>query len=177
VDVGCGQGHFLTYCTLMGFQSLVGLDPSLRGLRRAQSILPGTVVLIQARAEELPVRFCQGIVVLDVLYLLDRQKQESFLARAAAVLPPQGRLLIKTMAPEKRIRQRINRLQEHIAVKMLRITLGDAFQFRTREDWVSLCERNGFQAEVIPLWTGYLHPHVLVVATRTTEQVHGPNHE
>ena len=171
VDIGCGQGHFLKYCSLLGYHSLVGLDPSLRGLRRARSTLARAVILVQARAEDLPVQACQGIVALDVLYLLDREKQESFLARAAAVLPSQGLLLIKTMAPERCIQQWINRLQEHIAVKMLRITMGSTFCFRTQEDWVSLCERMGFHAEVIPLWKGYLHPHVLVVARRTTEQV------
>lgn len=171
VDVGCGQGHFLQYCALAGFRSLVGLDPSMRGLRRARSAVPSGVVLVQARAEELPIHSCQGIVALDVLYLLDREKQEAFLARAAAALPPRGLLLIKTMASEKRIRQWINRLQEHIAVKILRITLGDTFQFRTCNGWISLCERMGFHAQVIPLWTGYLHPHVLIVATRTAERV------
>jgi SAM-dependent methyltransferase len=169
VDAGCGQGHFLQYCALAGFRPLLGFDPSMRGLRRASSALSPEIALVQARAEQLPVRACQAIVALDVLYLLDQDKQETFLARASVVLPPGGVLLIKTMDPERRLRQLLNRAQEHVAVKMLHITMGDTFHFRTCTDWVALCERLGFHARVVPLWRGYLHPHVLIAARRAAQ--------
>jgi len=166
LDVGCGQGHFLRYCSFIGHKNLIGVEPSLRGLRRGRLILPEEVALIQAKAEEIPVSICTAIVALDVLYLLSPVKQEAFLDQAASILPPGGILLIKTMDPKRKVRQFFNRFQETLAVRIFRLTLGKDFFFRQTSQWVDLCEKRGFKAEVIPLWNGYLHPHVLIKATR-----------
>ncbi len=166
LDVGCGQGHFLRYCSFIGHKNLIGVEPSLRGLRRGREILPKEVALIQARAQELPISICTTIVALDVLYLLSPSKQERFLDQAALTLPPGGVLLIKTMDPKREVRQFFNRFQETLAVRIFRLTMGKDFFFRQTSQWVDLCEKRGFKAEVVPLWKGYLHPHVLIKATR-----------
>jgi len=164
VDVGCGQGHFLRYCHERGMRRLVGLELSGRSLARASTCLPTSVRLVQGRAQELPVRRAAAIVALDVLYLLEPEQQEMFIAAAASALRPGGLLLIKTMEPTREIRQMANRLQEWLAVRVLHITLGRDFFFRSASEWVALCQSHGMQAYDVPLWRGYLHPHVLIVA-------------
>ncbi len=166
VDVGCGQGHFLRYCHELGHRRLVGIEPSPRALARARKCLPAHVALVRGRAEALPLREAATVAALDVLYLLEPQGQEMFIAQAASVLRRGGLLLIKTMEPSRTVRQMVNRIQEWIAVKVLRITLGRDFSFRTARDWVALCEAQGLHAQTVPLWRGYLHPHVLIVARR-----------
>lgn len=164
VDVGCGQGHFLRFCHERGVRRLVGIEPSLRGLSRARRCLPPHVLLVHGCAQHLPVRKVDCVVALDVLYLLEHRQQEMFIAAVASALRPGGVLLVKTMDPGRRYRQAINRLQEWCAVKVLRITLGRDFFFRSVDEWVSLCERYGMRARGVPLWRGYVHPHVLIVA-------------
>ncbi len=166
IDVGSGQGHFLLYCAHRGFRKLVGIEPSLDGLRRARAVLPDTVLLAQGRAQSLPISRCAAVTALDVMYLVDPAGQEVFLARVFELLEPGGVLLLKTMDPSRRLRQFVNTLQETLAVKVLGITLGGEFHFRRAEEWVTLCERSGFIAKAVPLWHGYLHPHLLIVAVR-----------
>ncbi|MCU0611650.1 MAG: class I SAM-dependent methyltransferase [Candidatus Eisenbacteria bacterium] len=166
VDVGCGQGHFLRYCLETGHQRLIGVELSSRSLTRARVCLPPAVRLVRAAAETLPLRGAACVVVLDVLYLLEPRSQEMFLASAAVALQPGGFLIIKTMEPSRRIRQTLNRLQEWLAVRVLHITLGRDFHFRSSTEWVSLCRRHGMSAYSVPLWRGYVHPHVMIVARR-----------
>ncbi|MBN1424998.1 class I SAM-dependent methyltransferase [Candidatus Fermentibacteria bacterium] len=176
VDIGCGQGHFLRYCHEIGKRELVGIEPSARSLSRARCCLPPGVALVQAWAEELPVRNVACAVVLDVLYLLEPDRQEVFIAAIASALQPGGLLFIKTMEPARTIRQTVNRFQEWLAVRVLRITLGREFFFRSSSEWVALCRRHGLQAKSVPMWRGYLHPHVLIVArcgNHVSDRMHG----
>lgn len=166
VDVGCGQGHFLRYCHERGMRRLVGIEPSPQGARRARRLLPSSVLVVRGVAQRLPIARASAVVAADVLYLLEPSHQEAFIAQAAGALQPGGTLVIKTMEPSRRIRQALNRAQEWLAVKVLGITWGHQFCFRRSEEWARLCRQEGLEPTVLPLWRGYLHPHVAIVARK-----------
>jgi len=166
VDIGCGQGHFLAYCRQKGYQGLVGIEPSTRATRRARSILPPGVAIIAGNAATLPLRSCRALVIIDVLYLMSPEDQVSFVSYAASIIESGGVLLVKTMDPTRRVRQKLNVIQEFIAVKLLGITLGSTFHFRTPGEWIDIMEKHGLEAYSIPLWKWFIHPHVLIVGRR-----------
>jgi len=166
IDVGCGQGHFLAYCRLGGFQHLAGVEPSSRATHRARSILPSDTAVIRGDASALPLKKCRALVAIDVLYLMSPDDQVSFIRDAASILEPGGMVLVKTMDPTQRFRQMFNVIQEILAVRLLRITMGSAFSFRTPEEWIEVMEQHGLEAHSIPLWKWFIHPHVLIVGRR-----------
>jgi hypothetical protein len=63
----------------------------------------------------------------------------------------------------------LNRLEETLAVRVLRLTRSDGsrhFYFRTRAEWCALLGRLGLVVETIPLDHHYYHPHVLFIARK-----------
>jgi O-methyltransferase involved in polyketide biosynthesis len=106
------------------------------------------------------------VTVLDVLYLVPYDVQERLLAACATRLAPGGVIVLKETAEVPRWKAWLNRVEETLAVRVLRLTVGGRFYFRTRADWHALFERLGFAVETIPLDRGYYHPHVLFVARK-----------
>ena len=109
-----------------------------------------------------------AITVVDVLYLLAADAQRDLLERAAAQLAPGGRLLVKEMAPEPRWKARWNEAQETLAVKVVGFTASEStgFTFVPPAEMQAWLEGAGLAVEAVPLDRGYLHPHLLLVASR-----------
>jgi 2-polyprenyl-6-hydroxyphenyl methylase/3-demethylubiquinone-9 3-methyltransferase len=172
VDLGCGHGHWT--CALaeaVPRRQVVGVDPAMRKLSIARAVagqLPN-VHFVRGSVLSNPVTGpCQALLLIDVLYLLSRVQQEQVLRDCYDRLAPGGTLLIKTMDTNRRWKAALNRLEEWLAVRVLRIThsSGEAFVFRPPSEWAALCERGGFETLTVRLDEGYYHPHAAIVGVR-----------
>jgi 2-polyprenyl-3-methyl-5-hydroxy-6-metoxy-1,4-benzoquinol methylase len=171
VDLGCGHGH-LAHALAMESPArrIVGVDPSARKLSIASaSATSRHVHFVRASALSNPVAGpCQAILLVDVLYLLSRAQQEQVLLDCYDRLAPGGTLLIKTVDVRPAWKAMLNRIEEWLAVRVLRITHCEAgtFAFRPLSEWAALCARIGFETLIVRLDQGYPHPHGAVVGVR-----------
>jgi len=172
LDLGCGHGLLANAIALDGpARRVVGVDPAARKLRtaRATGAATGRVCFVQGDAVHNPVVGpCQAILIVDVDYLLTPRQQEEVLRACYDRLTPGGVLILKTMDVRPRWKLTLNRVEEWLAVRVLRITLGRerAFTFRPLEEWVALFEEIGFRTQALRLDRGYVHPHAAVIGVR-----------
>ncbi len=169
-SVGCGFGLLETDLARGSSSRLViGVDDDPRKIRVAQALAAdvsnaryGTGRLFDVLdPADRPV----AILAVDVFYLIPHDAQEEFMRRARERLAPGGRLIVKDMAETPRVKAAWNRVQETLAVRVLRITRGADFHFRTVASFVDLFRRHGFHVAVTPLHRGYVHPHCLFIGT------------
>jgi SAM-dependent methyltransferase len=172
VDLGCGHGVFANALALESAgRYVVGVERSackLAAARATQSVT-GRVRFVQGDALANPVAGrCRAILLIDVLYLLAPQQQEQALRACSDRLEPGGVLLLKTMDDHPWWKVAANRLEEWLAVRVLRLTLGGEgkFAFRPLAEWAELCQAMGFETQVVCLDRGYYHPHGAIVGTR-----------
>jgi len=171
VDLGCGHGLFANALALESPERfVVGVEPAARKVALARAARParGRVEFVQGDALSPPLAGpWQAALLIDVLYLFDPHRQERLLRTCADRLAPGGVLVLKEMDERPRWKARLNWLEEWLAVRVLRITLGgSAFTFRPLAEWAALCQRLGFETRVVRLDRGYYHPHGVVVGVR-----------
>jgi trans-aconitate methyltransferase len=165
IDLGCGHGLFTHLVARESPQREVyGVDLDARKIEIAQqAVLPNLHFRVGDIADvEIPP--AQAVTILDVFYLVPYDAQERLLKICWDRLASGGVLLLKDMAEKPRWKAWLNWVEEVLAVRVLRITLGGAFYFRPCAEWQALFRRFGFAVETIPLDRGYYHPHVLFVA-------------
>ena len=122
----------------------------------------------KSHVAEVDVPLPQAVTILDVFYLIPCEIQERLLGVCVGNLAPGGVIVLKEMAERPRWKVWLNWLEETLAVRVLRITVGSKFYFRTRADWQAIFQRLGFTVETIPLDRGYYHPHVVFVARKSS---------
>lgn len=168
VDLGCGHGLFSSLLAQQSLQRrVIGIDLDAHKIEVAQTVkLPNLTYQVgDIAAANVPP--AQAVTILDVFYLLPYDAQEKLLQVCAEKLAPGGVILLKDMAEKPRWKVWMNWLEEFMAVRVLRITLGSEFYFRPRVEWQALFQELGFTVETIPLDRGYYHPHVLFVARKS----------
>jgi len=172
VDLGCGHGVFAhTLAIESPKRCVVGMEPSPRKLAAARiaRLSTGHASFVQGDALAPPVAgLCRAVLLIDVLYLLTPLEQEQALRISFDLLETGGVLVLKTMDDRPRWKAALNRLEEWLAVHVLRVTMskGGAFTFRSLSEWDALCKTIGFETQVMRLDRGYYHPHGVVVGTR-----------
>jgi SAM-dependent methyltransferase len=165
VDLGCGHGLFtLLLARASADRQVIGIDLDARKIAVARQVRLPNLRFEVGDIGQVEVPSAQAVTILDVLYLVPYDIQERLLVACADRLAPGGVIILKETAEVPRWKAWLNRLEETLAVRALRITVGGTFYFRTRADWQALLERLGFAVETIPLDRGYYHPHVLFVA-------------
>jgi len=173
VDIGCGHGLWGFYMARLRPQAIiVGIDPDEEKIALAEQIARRLRMkntrFVAGAGEASSIPSARFISAIDVLYLLPYPEQERLLARAVGALEPGGRLLLKEMSERPRWKFVWNWLEEWLAVRMLGLTLGRKFYFRTVEDWRVLLASLGLSVTIRRLDAGYLHPHVLFVGEKKT---------
>jgi cyclopropane fatty-acyl-phospholipid synthase-like methyltransferase len=108
-----------------------------------------------------------GIVIVDVLYLLGRRAALEVLDAAAGALVAGGVLVVKEVDTRPRWKYRIAAAQEFLATKVLRITKGTQVEFVPPAVFADRLRDHGLRVEQRPCDRGRLHPHHLIVATKT----------
>jgi len=160
LEIGCGHGVFATLAAARGVPRVVGVEPDMRKMGRVDrfELVVGYDTTIRGTFEV--------IALLDVLYAIPSTEWDALLARAHARLAPGGTLLIKEQDPAS-VKNRWNRAQEWISMKILRITLANAFDYESREAFTARLSRLGFRDVTSKrVDFGYPHPHLLYVARK-----------
>jgi 2-polyprenyl-3-methyl-5-hydroxy-6-metoxy-1,4-benzoquinol methylase len=169
LEIGCGHGLFSTYAALSAAERTVhgvDIDPGkIAAARAASHHLGDRVSFAVAPSGAVPHGPWDGVVIVDVLYLLPEEEQRRLLLEALATVAPGGVLAVKEMSPEPAWKARWNEAQETLAVKLLRITEGGSFHFVPPARISAWLRAEGATVREQRLDTGRVHPHHLVVAT------------
>ena len=170
LDIGCGYGHFGVYFTSRFPQArLWGCDPDQAKIavaRLAQNQRRRYFAGACTEVPQLPPSF-DGIVILDILYLMPPDLQEETLAWAASRLKSPGSLVIKTIDPGQGWRSLLANLQEWVMVKLLRKTYSSG-AFAAGQDpsiYTNLLGKMGIACRIIPL-PGNRTPSVLITGKK-----------
>ncbi|MDQ2978273.1 MAG: class I SAM-dependent methyltransferase [Acidobacteriota bacterium] len=174
LDYGCGHGAFAAWLAMLSPERAVeGVDVDAEkiaaagGAARAAAAagVPAPRFRRIARGE-FPQESWDAVLFVDVLYLLPPEEQEQLLRVAARSLAPGGILLVKEVGARPRWKALWNRVQETIAVRILRITQGGPLRILAPELHAAWLESEGLEVESLSADRGYLHPHHLLAARR-----------
>jgi 2-polyprenyl-3-methyl-5-hydroxy-6-metoxy-1,4-benzoquinol methylase len=167
LEVGCGHGLFSTYVAqrVPGVE-VHGVDIDADKIAVAtRSTASGRLSFAVAESGVLPAGPWDAVVLVDVLYLLDEAGQRALLESCAAVLAPGGVLVVKDMSTRPRWKAWVNRAQETLSVRVLRITAGSAhFAFVEPDQRARWLQAAGLlDVRSRRLDRGRAHPHHLLV--------------
>ncbi|HJQ35525.1 MAG TPA: class I SAM-dependent methyltransferase [Thermoanaerobaculia bacterium] len=158
LEVGAGHGVF---SRLAGLPRVVAVEPDLRKMGPVEG-----VQLIVGYDETVRGQF-DVVAMMDVLYAIPMASWDALLSRLHERLAPGGTLLIKEQDPSS-IKNRWNRAQEWISMRLLRITMANAFDYESREAFAARLTRLGFRdVSSKRVDFGYPHPHLLFIARKS----------
>jgi SAM-dependent methyltransferase len=160
LEIGGGHGLFSRLAADRGVRAFA-VEPDLRKLH------PVPRVRMIAGYDDCIRGTFDAIAIVDVLYAIPREEWDELLARCFSRLNPGGTLIVKEMDPSAKWKNRWNRMQEWLSVKLLKITLARTFNYETTAAFTARLERLGFEdVRVRRVDFLYPHPHVVYVATR-----------
>ena len=172
LEVGCGHGLISAYLAAASpSRSVLGTDIDARKIAiaaHASSHVPPETRLefVQRPAGDLPDGEWDAIVIVDVLYLLDREAERALLDQCLKALAPGGRLVLKETDVLPRWKHRVAKLQELVATRVLRITEGASLSFTPISELEAMLREWGLDVRTTAVHKGYLHPHTLIAAER-----------
>jgi len=169
VDLGCGNGLFSNILKLgSSARRITGFDLDkkkiriARGTQKARSYLDFQV----GNITEMNYPHADVFTLIDVLYLIPFDKQEIILKKCHSVLDKGGILIIKEMDTKPAWKYCWNLIQETVAVKMVGLTLGEKFYFRSQEEFLKILNDVGFKVNPVRLDKGYCYPHIIFVCNK-----------
>lgn len=174
LDYGCGHGAFTAWLAMLsGERAVQGVDVAAEKIAAAGSAARAAVAagvpaprFRRIARGEFPQGSWDAVLFVDVLYLLPPEEQERLLRVAARSLAPGGILLVKEVGVRPRWKAVWNRMQETIAVRVLRITQGGPLRILAPDLHAAWLESEGLEVESLSADRGYLHPHNLLAARR-----------
>jgi 2-polyprenyl-3-methyl-5-hydroxy-6-metoxy-1,4-benzoquinol methylase len=144
LEVGCGHGLVSAYLALSaGGRDVTGVDIDARKIAvasHAQSHADPTTAHLHfehTEAGSLPAGPWDAIVIVDVLYLLDRPDEQALLHECLGRLADDGVLVLKETDVVPRWKHWFAKAQEVVATKILRITAGSSLSFSRSRPWPS----------------------------------------
>lgn len=153
VDLGCGHGLFANVLREASERRRVlGVDVDERKIAVAKRTeREGLRFAVGDIVREVPPP-CDGVTIVDVLYLLPFEEQEQVLANCAGALPEGGQLVVKAQEARLDPRYALTYGQELVATR-LGLTVGGRgrFFFPTREQAFDMFASSGFAAEAIAM--------------------------
>lgn len=175
LDLGCGHGCFLALARAARPDlELVGLDLSeqkIDGARKAFGASTYPVRELSVRdIADFPALSVDTITILDVLYLVPMERWDGILQRCHDCLRPGGTLLLKEMDRTITWKFAVLYVEETLAVRVLGLTRGGAFNFPPPAQVRLRLERAGFKVEQCPIDRGYFVPHLLWIARKHASQ-------
>lgn len=88
IDVGCGNGFYLSALQQMGFQNIAGIEPSRDAIAKAPDNIRHTILPTMFEATTLPPNTCNLVTFFHVLdHIL---QPDTFLANCRTLLKPGG---------------------------------------------------------------------------------------
>ena len=170
LDFGCGHGVVSLYLAMTSTdRHVTGVDVDGEKIEDAHAAAKAAGVEVVFEAVEpdfRPTGQWDGIVVVDVLYLLGRQGALEVLDAAAVALAEGGVLVVKEVDVRPKWKYWWAATQEFLATKILRITEGTKVEFVPPAVFAARLRERGLQVEARRCDQGRLHPHHLIVATK-----------
>lgn len=169
IDLGCGNGLFSNILRLNSPErEIIGIDLDKKKIRTAQKTQKDRSGIEFREGNIIEMKYPQGDVfsLIDVLYLTPPDKQEVILKKCYSVLNKGGVLIIKEMDTKPRWKYMWNQIQETVAVKIIGLTLGEKFYFKSREEYLKILINLGFKVSPLRLDKGYLYPHIIYLCTK-----------
>lgn len=182
LDLGCGQGILLSLLNVAKKHYQTGrwprdwpappLNLDLRGIeanhvrvRAARRALGGNVQLDHGDLRDLALPPCSVIVLLDVLFYLDKEEQQRLLDKTAAALAPGGLLLLRETDAGAGFAFQVTKWSERLA-GALRGEFRQQLHYRSAGQWAEALERLGFSVSADPMSEGTPFSNVLFVARK-----------
>lgn len=182
LDIGCGHGLLSIHLALRSrSRTVVGVD------------IDGDKLHLAARAAEAAgvgerTHFCHvdaewspepnaydAVVIADVLYLLDREEIAGVLSTAARAVRRGGVIVVKELADRPRWKRTLVLVQEHAAVRVLRLTQGQRVSLPSEAELGERLATNGVDVARHDLSAASFYPHVAFVGRkRRTSSPHTP---
>lgn len=169
IDLGCGRGHLALYLLESGVaKSIRAFDwdeEKIALAKRAGKGLDASFSALDVRnASPEP---ADTVLLIDVLHYLAPEAQDALLVRAAELVKPGGRLVIRDATAGAGWRSAFTLFVEWISMRV-RFNLGERIALRHVEhELVPVLEKTGLTCTVTPCWHGTPFANVLLVATRT----------
>jgi len=169
IDLGCGNGLFANILKLKSpDREIFGFDLDEKKIRAAQKTQKERSHIKFQRGNIIEMDYPEGNVfsLIDVLYLIPPDKQEIILEKSYSALEKRGFLIIKEMDTKPFWKYLWNLIQETAAVKIIGLTLGGKFYFRSRKEYLQILNELGFKVSLVRLHKGYWYPHIIYVCEK-----------
>lgn len=171
LDFGCGHGAVALYLAMTSpDRHVTGVDVDGEKLTHARAAAGAAHLAVEfeeVKPDYRPSGEWDAITIVDVLYLLGRQRAFDFIDAAVDALGPGGVLVIKEIDVRPRWKFWFAAGQEFLATKILRITEGNNMYFVPPTDIGDRLSAAGLSVEHRPVHQGRIHPHHLIVARKT----------
>lgn len=168
VDVGCGHGVLLAL--LQGRypeKTMMGIDIDSRKIAQARKGRFGNVEFLCGDVNQLPALSVDSLSMVDVLYLLPDPGKAELLAACAGVMKFGGTLVVKDLITAPAWKHRIISIEEHMMVRVLRITRGESVSISSAEALEEVIASSGFSPpRVFRCDRGYPYPHICFVSRK-----------
>lgn len=168
LDLGCGRGHLALYLLESGAaKSVRGFDWDEEKIALAQRAGDGLDASFSALdVRDADVEPADTVLLVDVLHYLHPGAQDALLARAADLVRPGGRLVLRDATSGYGWRSAFTLFVEWIST-LIRFNVGERVALRhVARELVPVLEKKGLTCNVEPCWDGTPFANVLVVATR-----------
>lgn len=175
LEFGCGHGVFSLLAALASEgRSITGVDIDERKIVEAGSAA-SHLGLDRRRADFKqidgswtpgPDDCWQAIAVLDVLYLLGREKAAEWMDAAVQSLSPTGTLIVKEVDPNPRMGRAVIEMYERGA-KWLDMTRGRTIDLLSPIEIAAMMSKAGLKVDVVSLEGAPLVTHALVIGRQT----------
>lgn len=168
IDLGCGRGHLALYLLERGVATSVRAydwdEEKIALAKRAAEGLDASFAALDVRKAECAP--ADTVLLIDVLHYLSTDAQDALLARAAELVKPGGRLIIRDATAGAGWRSAFTLFVEWISMN-IRFNVGERLALRHMErEVVPLLEEKGLRCTVTPCWRGTPFANVLLVARR-----------
>lgn len=168
VDLGCGRGQLAVLLLEVGAADHVfGVDHD-----------EGKIALARAASQDLSARFeaidaraadatpADTVMLVDVLHYLPQGEQDALLARAASLVAPGGRLLVREATTGAGVRTHLTVFAERVGV-LFGVNRGVTLAFRdVARELAPQLEAAGLSCSIAPCWEGTPLANVLLVGER-----------
>lgn len=176
LDFGCGMGVVSTTLALGSpDRTIVGVDVDDDRIRIGTAVVADAGLADRVAFEAVDEGWEPGpggfdaVVVVDVLYLLPPDRVERTVRALVGALRPGGVLVVKEIGTTPRWKHTLGRLQEVLAVRVLRITRGATLNADPLAAVHTALLADGLSCRIDRLDRGYHYPHVAVTAVRPAE--------
>lgn len=166
VDLGCGYGALAFRLRDEGTRRILGVD----GRRKLSLAVAGRqstgVRFLASDLREVNPFPVDGVVLLDVLYLIPESDRYRLVTGWARALIPGGVFILSTIDTRGGWKYTLARLQEWLAVRVVRITEGSVIEFPDPKAWARILEQEGLRIQMRRMDRGGYIPQVFLIARK-----------